>query len=191
MTSQTFPATQGDPTAFPPTPVKQELPIASPQVDSLHLQRGAMPCWLQDSYIKKDNPLFLWTPCSFCSLRASQIPLTPFCYLSCQKELSSTKISIPSKRHFLVNLTMKRRRFVWPPPFGTQGLRCLQLTVLEDTAAPKTPMGIEEATEDLTQCCLDLHIFKPVVLTDRSPEDNQSQGGRSLTGNEEILVVLS
>lgn len=51
----------------------------------------------------------------------------------------STKISIPSKRHFLVNLTKKRGRFVWPLPFWIQGLRCLQLTVLEDTATSKTP----------------------------------------------------
>lgn len=48
----------------------------------------------------------------------------------------STKISILSKR---VNLTKKRGRFVWPLQFWIQGLRCLQLTVLEDTATPKTP----------------------------------------------------
>lgn len=37
---------------------------------------------------KKSQSTLLWTHQS-CSLKASQIPLTPFCYLSCQKELSS------------------------------------------------------------------------------------------------------
>lgn len=63
--------------------------------------------------------------------------------------------------------------------------------MLEDTATPKNPMGTQEAIRDLTQCCLDLHVFKSAVLTGHSPEDNQSQGGRSLTGNEEILAELS
>lgn len=65
VASWVFPATQGSPTAFSSTPARQELPVASPQVDCLHLQRGAMPRW-QDDYIQKkrmhffvDTSLFL------------------------------------------------------------------------------------------------------------------------------------
>lgn len=53
VASWPFPATQGSPTALLSTPATQELPFAPPQVDSLHLQQGAMPCSLQDSYIQK------------------------------------------------------------------------------------------------------------------------------------------
>lgn len=164
--------------------------------------KGQCPADYSTTIAKTTQSTLLWTTQS-CSLRASQIPLTPFCYLSCQKELSLfyyhlhstihllSVIHVLSKGHLLVNLTMKRGRFVQPLPFWIQGLRCLQLMMLENTATPKTPMGIKEPIRDLRQCCLDLHVFKSVVLTAHSPEYNQSQGGRSLTGNKEVLAVHS
>ena len=133
---------------------------------------------------KKDNPLFCGHLVPFAHWELPKYYWLLSAIFHVKRNFSHpTKIPILSKRCFLVNLTKKRQVLSDLCPFESKGWDALQLSVLEDTA---TPTGMQEATRDLTQCCLDLHVFKSVALTAHSSEHNQSQGGRSLTGNEEI-----
>lgn len=94
--------------------------------------------WL---YPKKENALFCGHLIVFAhwDLPKYHWLLSPIFHVK-RNFSHSTKTSIPSKRQLLVNLTKKRGKFVRLLPFSTQGLRCLQLTVLEDSATPKTSM---------------------------------------------------